>query len=212
MELWGRIVSCAQVCNPRPAPIRNRRAGCKPQVSKLAAIRQFGRVKPLIPLVSTPWPETRLSGSFRCCPNCGVNGRGTLPSSKHAETPVLRDLEPRRATRRVNSACICCPNWILEKPNLDTCGLQPARRFLIGAGRGLQTRAQDTILPHNSVQLSSRGKVKCHWARAPAPPRRPKSSRRAKRRDFSSTGFSLCTRQSRVTHLAPRVPYGTSAK
>jgi hypothetical protein len=32
-------------------------------------------------------------------------------------------------------------------------GLRPARRFLIGAVRGLQTRAQDTILPHNSVQV-----------------------------------------------------------
>jgi hypothetical protein len=30
--------------------------------------------------------------------------------------------------------------------------------------RGLQTRAQDTILPHNSVQVFSDGKVKCHWA------------------------------------------------
>jgi len=28
--LWGRIASCARVCNPRRAPIRNRRAGCKP--------------------------------------------------------------------------------------------------------------------------------------------------------------------------------------
>ena len=29
-ELWGRIISCARVCNPRLAPIGNRRAGCKP--------------------------------------------------------------------------------------------------------------------------------------------------------------------------------------